>query len=57
MAGAQERRIEVKVITLAGGSRGAEYAVPVALGAALVAYLAYRWRMWQARGRTDIYRQ
>lgn len=30
--------------------------IPVALGAALVAYLAYRWRMWQARGRGDIYR-
>jgi uncharacterized RDD family membrane protein YckC len=32
------------------------FLIPVALGAALVAYLAYRWRIWQARGRTDIYR-
>ena len=59
-------RVAIVVAVLAAGLAVAALAlwlglilIPVALGAALVAYLAFRWRVWQARksGGYDLYRR
>ena len=61
-------RYAIVVAVVAGGLAVAALAlwfalmlIPVVLGAALVAYLAFRWRVWQARkaqgGRGDLWRR